>query len=387
LLNNIKNNNDNLLIMEETNIHVAKNDITKKVLVRSLDGFRSEYEISDSMTFDDFFKKIEIGLKVVNPSLPNNIKLITKGMILGNNNFDKIENNSVILCIVKYDDSIESIPELIPELIQQSAPQSATQSAPQSEPIPNPFNGTIQSDRSKKILVKTLDGYSAYHRITNNQKLDDLIISIRRDMGSSNIPVGDVSQTMKLLYCGMILTNNNFNDILDGSTVLCVPVTGGSSERSTQSTQSTQSSQSIQSTQSTQSSQPIQSTSNYSLKQCKAGFVVFLNLIHTNSQMRNLFETNMPQLMNELVTNPQIDEIFGSIMSQSSQILRSMETGENISVNINTNSNSMDMVEMNKEDQQNVEQLAMMGFDRNRSIVMYLECGKNLEETVRRLLE
>ena len=123
----------------------------------------------------------------------------------------------------------------------------------------------------------------------------------------------------------------------------------------------------------------------YSFKQVQAYTIVFMNFISANPQLRDAFLNNYSLLVTELAKNNQLMDVMKSILSQSGQIMESMEKGENISVNINTNNNSMEKIELTAEDRQNIDQLIMMGFNPDKAVVEYLKSEKDVQKTLEAL--
>lgn len=71
--------------------------------------------------------------------------------------------------------------------------------------------------------------------------------------------------------------------------------------------------------------------------------------------------------------------------------MNAMEKGENISVNIEGNTGGgklgdMDVIDLSPQDQETIEEITQMGFNRADVVNAYLSCNKDMEDTLNRLI-
>ena len=117
----------------------------------------------------------------------------------------------------------------------------------------------------------------------------------------------------------------------------------------------------------------------------------FLDMIRSNRQLKQLYENDYGQLVTEIMKNPDLDTMLKNILSQSGQIMNAMEKGENISVNIEGNTGGgklgdMDVIDLSPQDQETIEEITQMGFNRADVVNAYLSCNKDMEDTLNRLI-
>ncbi len=244
---------------------------------------------------------------------------------------------------------------------------------------------------NRAITIKTFSGYKNEFVIYPNYTYNDLINLIERDMNLS------MDKTIGLIYEGKTLTSSNFDNVLHGSVILAtirnksttlmdIPVASQSIPIAPQSIPIAPQSIPI-----AQQSIPIVSSNSlsdpkYSYKQCQALLVVFLDFVRSNSQLRSLYETNYQQLVFEITKNPLLENIIKNMLSQSGQIIKAMESGSAISININGDSGAVDEIKLTVEDEANIALLREMGFG-PEVVKTYIECNKDIEETCRKMIK
>ena len=207
----------------------------------------------------------------------------------------------------------------------------------------------------------------------------------------------EADRKLRVICAGKIITENDFKTLPDKVTMICLatkptdispqipnqpipqPVQQPVQQPVPQATEVNDSNNSA-------SGRLFPSTGEtYSFKQVQAYTIVFLNFISSNPQLREAFLNNYGLLVTELAKNQQLEEIMKNILSQSGQIMEAMEKGENIKLNINTDSNSMDKIELTREDTMRIDQLIAMGFNPDKVVVAYLKSGKNMDRTLQAL--
>jgi hypothetical protein len=217
------------------------------------------------------------------------------------------------------------------------------------------------------------------------------------------------NKSIKFLCKGKVINETNFIEVLPGSLLWGMKQTSASTSASasvsnvstpgssTPTLSATPTSTSVSAPVSAHVSAPVSapmiSEPSYTYKNVKATIIVFLNMVRSNPQLRDLYENNFGQLMTELMKNPDLDQMIRNILSQSGQIASSMEKGENISVKISGNTESgkdigdIEEIELTREDEENIEEITEMGFDSTDVVVTYLRCNKDKEATVRKLTD
>jgi len=129
----------------------------------------------------------------------------------------------------------------------------------------------------------------------------------------------------------------------------------------------------------------------YTYKHVKTTLIVFLDLIRSNKQLKYLYENDYGQLVTEIIKNPDLDVMLKNILSQSGEIMKAMENGENISVKINGNTGpeepgTIDKIELSRQDQEIIEEITLMGFNRSQVVIAYISCEKDRDSTIATLL-
>jgi hypothetical protein len=248
------------------------------------------------------------------------------------------------------------------------------------------MSSNYQCNRS--VTIKNFSGYKGEFVIYSTHSLSDLISLIENDM-----KIGS-DKTIGLIYEGKSVNSTNFNNITHGATLLAITrnksdnVSSNSSNvnSSVQLNESNKSNKSNESNLSNLSNESNDIDAKYSYKQCRALLIVFLDFIRSNPQMRTLYQNNYPQLVKEVLANPLLDNIIKNMLSQTGQIIKAMETGSEIKININGDSGEVDEIVLTKEDEEKIQMLIEMGFTTN-ALKTYLECNKDFDETMKKLLE
>jgi hypothetical protein len=253
----------------------------------------------------------------------------------------------------------------------------------------------------KKITVKTQNGYSYNIDLSDDETYTDLM----NKMTNCVIDLTYGPPTFTFVYKGKIVNASNFNEIENGSFLMCIVSSSPASVSSTESVPSTPVSTSVSSTESV-SSTPVpasvsstesdsskspftisdQSTDQYSYKQIKASLVVFLDFVRNNAQLKELYLNNYNQLVNELVTNPDLDTIIHNILGQSGRIIEAMEKKENIKININGSDGNVSKIDLSQQDEQVIMELIDLGFDPTKAITAYIESGYDKDAAINKLL-
>jgi hypothetical protein len=242
------------------------------------------------------------------------------------------------------------------------------------------------------FTVKTVGGGEEQIIVEPSLSFDGFKEKVRTAFGF------DEDRRIKVVFSGGVVDATKFTDIPDKSVVICLATRP---PRQVSTTTNNTEPESIPTTPvpipppslPVQSlpvqSQPIESTTSantpepmYGFKNIKAYTIVFLNFIAANPQLRDAFLNNYGLLVTELAKNEQLEEVMKNILSQSGQILEAMEKGENIKLNINTDNNSMEQIELTEEDRARIDQLIAMGFNPDKAVVEYLKAGKDINRAL-----
>lgn len=235
----------------------------------------------------------------------------------------------------------------------------------------------------KQFTLKTLEGFKESVTIDSTASFEEFS-KIASDA------IGSEKKILKFISIGKIINAQNFADVPDKSVIVCMTRTVLPTETITPTANeieipSTPSTSSIQSTvaQSTPIAEPT-----YSYKQVKASMIVFLDFIRNNPQIKNLYHNDYPGLVREIIHNPDINMIITNILSQSGQILESMEKGTDMIVNVNAGgSGEVEEIKFDKQNKDDIEDIIAMGFDPTLVVKTYVESHKNKELTIQTLLE
>jgi hypothetical protein len=238
---------------------------------------------------------------------------------------------------------------------------------------------------NRTFTVKTVGGAKEELSISADTTFESFCQTIRSTFSF------DDDRRLKVICNGTILNDERFSTIPDRSTIICLatrPTTAPApapAPQPVEQQQPVQQTATVETTSTTQTDASTGSEPTYSFKQVQAYTIVFLNFISSNPQLRDAFLNNYGLLVTELAKSEQLEEIMKNILSQSGQIMEAMEKGENIKVNINTNDNSMEQIELTPEDHQKIEQLIAMGFNPDQVVVEYLKSGKDIQLTLQAL--
>lgn len=204
----------------------------------------------------------------------------------------------------------------------------------------------------------------------------------------------DSDRRLKLISNGQIVNSERFTSLVDRSTVVCL-ATRPVRDTTTTSESTPESTPEATSEVSTDTSTPVETSADsqlgnsspsteetYTFKQVQAYTIVFMNFISSNPQLRNAFLNDYGLLVTELAKNETLTGVMKNILSQAGQIAEAMEKGENIKVNINTDSNEMERIELTPKDEKQIDQLIAMGFNPDKVVVAYLQSNKNIQATL-----
>lgn len=231
----------------------------------------------------------------------------------------------------------------------------------------------------RTFTVKTIGGAVETIEVSPEDTFDTFCKTIK-----STFCIDD-DRRLKIVCNGGVVNEDKFQGIPDKALVICLatrPINTAPAPATVQS----QESSSVTQVQVVESVADVQTADpTYSFKQVQAYTIVFMNFISANAQLRDAFLNNYGLLVTELAKNDQLMDVMKNILSQSGQIMESMEKGENISVNINTDNNSMEKIELTTEDRQKIDQLIMMGFNPDKVVVEYLKSGKDVQKTLEAL--
>ncbi|VBB17824.1 UV excision repair protein Rad23 [Yasminevirus sp. GU-2018] len=230
---------------------------------------------------------------------------------------------------------------------------------------------------SRKVVVKMWTGEKTEVVLAENEGYTELV-----DKLSQLYPPAP-NKCFRFVCKGKIITSDNF-DIVDSGAVMLVlegvkPTPSVASQPASQPT--TQKPLTQQNSSGQQSNEPT-----YTYDQVKATMIVFLDFIKSNPQIKQIYDTDYPQLVTEIIHNPIIGKVLKEMLSQSTQILDAIKNGRNISVNIGEDG-AVNEISMTPEDGLAIDDLVKMGFNANDAVVAYLKNGKDKERTVNALLE
>lgn len=202
----------------------------------------------------------------------------------------------------------------------------------------------------------------------------------------------DSDRRLKLICNGQIVNSERFTSLVDKSTVVCLatrPVrdTASTSESAPGSTPEPTSEVSTDTAGETSAASQLGNSGasteeTYTFKQVQAYTIVFMNFISSNPQLRNAFLNDYGLLVTELAKNETLTGVMKNILSQAGQIAEAMDKGENIKVNINTDSNEMEKIELTPDDEKKIDQLIAMGFNPDKVVVAYLQSNKDIQATL-----
>lgn len=232
-----------------------------------------------------------------------------------------------------------------------------------------------------RFIVKLTDGTKQDINIDESDTYDTFAQKVV-ELGNF-----DSVRSVRFICKGKIVNAQNFKEFGPGSLMLCLRSSGSNTEPRSNIQTNNFSHQSVNA----QSANAQSDEPTYTYKNIKATLVVFLNLIRTNPQLRELYDHDYNQLVTEILKNNDLDTMLRNILSQSGQIMRAMESGENISVNVNGNTGpgqpgDMEQIDLSIQDQETIEEITAMGFDRTEVVVAYIKSGKNKEDTINSLL-
>jgi hypothetical protein len=275
----------------------------------------------------------------------------------------------------------------------------------------------------RKFTIKTFNNAPIDVYVELNESFDSFVNNVKHVLGMEN------DKSLKFIYNGMTIDGNNFNNIEDRAILLCIILHTKQTltNRNNQDNREQVSREQIsreqvsreqvsreqvsreqvsreqvsreqvsreqipgdQISRDIRSEHPASGSDQqplYSYRQIQVSMIVFLDFVRTNPQVRDLWQNNYPQLVNEIIHNPGLNEIMRNIVSQSGQILKAMDTGTNIKVNINGDTGSVDEIELTKEDEKNINELIELGLDPTLVVKTYIENKNNKDKTLEKLL-
>lgn len=204
---------------------------------------------------------------------------------------------------------------------------------------------------ARKLKVKTLKGYKETFNVEQNETFELFVEKITKSMNLDN------NKYPVFLANGKKINNENFNTILDNTTLLCMIRTNYKNDVDLK---------------------------KYSFKQVLASMIVFLQFTRNNPDIHEMYENDFKQLVYELSENEGLKNVIKSILDQSEIIINARNKNENITVDLS--SGGMDKIELTKADDQVLDEIINMGFDENLVVVTYLKSGKNKDITISELL-
>lgn len=232
---------------------------------------------------------------------------------------------------------------------------------------------------SRTFIIRTVSGSKHIITVQPDETFEDIKLRIMKELSI------DPSKQLKLMHKSKIIDANIFSTLQDGEILGCITTKAASSSTLSTSTVPATDAQPTD-------AQPTDAEPMYRFKNIKAFSIVFLNFIATNPQLRNAFLNNFGLLTTELIKNEDLDALMRNILSQSDSILRSMEKGENIKLNMNMSSKKMEKmdgsvdgvesVEITDQDSANIDQIIAMGFHPDKVVVEYLKAGKDVIRTL-----
>jgi hypothetical protein len=228
----------------------------------------------------------------------------------------------------------------------------------------------------KVINVRTLNGQEEKLNVDNLQDFNGFIEQLKSTFAF------DSDRVVKLIYKGKVVNQNDFQTIPDKSVVICM-ATRPPRPANTNINTDINTATNVE----PESKQSELTEEKYGFMNIKAYTVVFLNFIASNPQLKDAFLNNYGLLATEIAKSPQLESVMKSILSQSSEISKSMESGENIKVNINMDKENpgMEKLELTKNDECAIDQLIALGFHPDKVLVEYLKAGKDISKTLTNL--
>lgn len=259
---------------------------------------------------------------------------------------------------------------------------------------------------SRRFVVKIGNSKDSKYEIHVNdtESYNDFVNKLSQEHSISD------QSYFKFICKGKIITADNFNTLDSGSVLLglictkaqiteptptnipkqivhspnCTCTCNGR-QLNTQSTQSNPASQVEPADKLTQA----QTEPTYTCEEIKSSIIVFLNFMKMNQQVNALYQNDFPQLVNEIVNNPQIGKVIQDILGQSKQILNAIKNKSNISIRVGGEDNENDHTDeviITPDDGLVIDELIAMGFDPNEVVVTYLKNNKDKSTTIEALL-
>lgn len=196
----------------------------------------------------------------------------------------------------------------------------------------------------RKFTVKGGNGFNEELQVSPDTTFESFTKRVENLMGL------DDTKAVKLIAKGKTITDSTFNTIESGTFILALP-------RNRAPVASAESAPAESTSAEPVSAEPVpvspstnqDSESLYSYGQVKASIIVFLDFVRNNPQLKNLYDTNYPQLMTEIIKNKDIDTIITNIVKQSKEIIG-------------------------------------MGFDPTVVVKTFVECGNDKQKTINILL-
>lgn len=238
---------------------------------------------------------------------------------------------------------------------------------------------------SRKIIVKFWNGDKKELHIGSDESYDHFIEKLNKELALES------NKCYKFLSKGKMVTRDNFDTIPTGTILLALscnksPIIDSPIIEPSNKCTCHQRNQSDAINASDRVADELSNDTIYTYDQVKSSMIVFLDFIRSNPQVRDMYENDFPQLVNEMIHNPIIVNVLKNILGQSKHILHAIKTGGNISVNVGENG-SVDEIHVTPEDSIIIEEMINMGFDSNVVVVTYLKNNKNKEKTIEALLE
>ena len=256
---------------------------------------------------------------------------------------------------------------------------------------------------SRKFIIKvggTKDTKYEIH-VNDTESYEDFIAKLNHEHSVSD------EGHFKFMCKGKMINKDNFDTLQTGSVLLAIickkgqitePSTSTSTSNQKQivhlpnctctcNKQSVQQPVSVPEPEPVSLPEPIQSEPTFTYDETKGSLIVFLNFMKTNPEVNKLYQSDFPQLVNELVHNPQLAKIIKDILGQSKQILNAIQTGGNIAVKLGgENGGSTEEINMTSDDGKIIDELIAMGFDSTEAVVAYLKNNKDKSAAINALL-
>lgn len=245
---------------------------------------------------------------------------------------------------------------------------------------------------SKKVIVRAWAGIKEEITINDNDSYTDFVNKFYQIINL------DFDKSVRFIYKGKIIKSDNFNIIENGGTCLCMlthkntnnainnEINDASTSILNDDVNNNVANDNMVNNDVKEENIKEEDITKYNYKQVKASLIVFLDFIRNNPQLKNLYMNDYAQLVNELINNQDVNNIVKNILNQSDQIIKAMETGTNIQININGDTGKVDEIVLTKDDEATITEIIQMGFDSTIVVKTYIELNYNKEKTINKLL-